>query len=288
MAITLFLIVTVVVLLLAAGFLHIARGMFGDRFADALAKAPGLDVVVFFFTVAPQVVGLLVGGLRGGLWCALGWLAVAVVAQCVAMIVWMRLHEWAHPEAAAGPRITKTLNAMVGPWRNTAAVWWTAWAVPLFAVVRFAEWFVYTPLTWFVRLPKYDHAQWVNVSRQKHQHLVGSDLIWCLYCDWMTGIWSLGSEMLRNVESFWCPIRFRSDAKCENCKTDFPDVAAGWSPADGTMADVTATLEKHYPGPGGVNAWFGHPVRTQSVTVEGEAIETPAAPAEQTDQEVQD
>ena len=47
----------------------------------------------------------------------------------------------------------------------------------------------------------------------KVEGLVGHDRIWCLYCDWMTGVWSLGTEMLRNVESFWCPLRFSSDAK---------------------------------------------------------------------------
>ena len=50
------------------------------------------------------------------------------------------------------------------------------------------------------------------------------DLIWCLYCDWMTGVYAFGGEMLRNVESFWCPIRFYDGKKCENCKIDFPDI----------------------------------------------------------------
>lgn len=98
-----------------------------------------------------------------------------------------------------------------------------------------------------------------------------ADRIWCLYCDWMTGVWSLGSEMLRNIESFWCPIRFRDDAKCENCKLDFPDVEERRSKADGTMQDVTDTLAKYYPGPDGKNSWFGHPSRSEptQVTVEG-------------------
>jgi hypothetical protein len=85
----------------------------------------------------------------------------------------------------------------------------------------------------------------------------------------MTGVWSLGSEMLRNVESFWCPIRFRSDRKCVNCATDFPDIENGWIPADGTMAEVAETIERMYPNdlP---RAWFGHPVR---ITVKGQSIE---------------
>jgi hypothetical protein len=67
--------------------------------------------------------------------------------------------------------------------------------------------------------------------------------------------------MLRNVESFWCPIRFSSTAKCDNCSIDFPDVKNEWAKADGTMADVTAVLDKHYPGPNNDNQWYGHPAR---------------------------
>ncbi len=281
MALLLFFTVTVTALLLIAGFLHLARRVFGDRFADALCEAPGLDLVVFALTVLPQVVGLMVGYAVGAVGGALLWLLVAVLAQCTAMVAWMRAHELLHPQARDGPRITKTLNATVGPLRNTFAVWWTAWAVPVFALVRFAELTVYPPLTWVIGLPKYKQAEWVNVSRQKHAGLVGSDRIWCLYCDWMTGIWSLGSEMLRNIESFWCPIRFSSEAKCENCKIDFPDVEERWSKSDGTMQDVTDTLERYYPGPGGVNAWFGHPVRTQGVTVEGEEVPKPSADSDE-------
>ncbi len=36
------------------------------------------------------------------------------------------------------------------------------------------------------------------------------------------------------------------------------------------MAAVTKVLEQKYPGPGGVNAWFGHPTR---LTVEGKPVE---------------
>ena len=81
----------------------------------------------------------------------------------------------------------------------------------------------------------------------------------------MTGIWSLGSEMLRNVESFWCPIRFYSDKKCENCAIDFPDINGGWVQADGNMADVVKLIETKQAD--GNSAWFGHPNR---VTIEGQ------------------
>ena len=120
---------------------------------------------------------------------------------------------------------------------------------------------------WLLRFPRYDHADWVTFSRHKFRDLVGHDLVWCLYCDWMTGTWSLGTEMLRNVESFWCPIRFNSEKKCANCAIDFPDVFNGWVAADGSMADV-ATLVERMQTRVGVNAWFGHPSRVP-LTVKG-------------------
>src|SRR5205823_7310207 len=133
--------------------------------------------------------------------------------------------------------------------------------VPLFWLVRLGQVFIYPPLIWLVRFPRYDQGDWINVSRQKFSGLVGHDLIWCLYCDWMTGVWSLGSEMLRNVESFWCPIRFDSAKKCENCRIDFPDVEGGWAPAHATIADVEQTIDAMYSSEPGPRAWFGHPVR---------------------------
>jgi hypothetical protein len=90
----------------------------------------------------------------------------------------------------------------------------------------------------------------------------------------MTGVWSLGSEMLRNVESFWCPIKFASGAKCQNCKLDFPDVVNGWVPASGTMMEVTELLKEKYGGRKDM-PWFGHPVR---ITVGGETPLEPAPP----------
>jgi len=271
--------ITIGALLLLAGVLHLLKrlGAWGRRLAGACTRAPGLDVVVLLFTTAPQIAGLVVGASEpGGFGGAMLGLAVSVGAQLVALVLWTLAHEAAHPKARRGPRIITTLNRMVGPIRNLTAVFWTAWAVPVFTLTRLAQWFVYPPLTWLVRLPKYRSAEWVNVSRQKFDGLVGHDLIWCLYCDWMTGVWSLGTEMLRNVESFWCPIRFASPEKCANCRVDFPDIEGGWAPADGTMADVVGVLTDRYPGPKG-NAWFGHPAR---LTVEGRAPSEASRPAD--------
>jgi hypothetical protein len=256
--------VTAGAMLVGAGVLHVIPRLGGPGRALAawLCRAPGLDLLVTYFTVAPMIAGTWYAGWRG--------LLAAVVAMIASVVLWGWLHELAHPSARKGPRIVHTLNRHVGRFQNHAAVWWTAWAVPLFWAVRVAQYFIYPPLIWLVKLPRYRQGEWINVSRQKFQGLVGHDLIWCLYCDWMTGVWSLGTEMLRNVESFWCPIRFGSPEKCANCAIDFPDIHAGWAPSDGTMADVTRVLDEHYdPARNAArdNAWFGHPVR---LTIKGE------------------
>lgn len=257
-------ILTMVALLGLAAVLHLLPrlGGVGKAMAAWCCRVPGLDVVVTWFTIFPMVGGAAAEGWRG--------LLGAVIGQVLSVMVWTVLHEAANPHARRGPRIVHALNKAVGRWRNHAAVWWTAWAVPVFFLIRVAQYLVYPPLTWLIGLPKYNAAEWVMVSRQKFGGLVGHDLIWCLYCDWMTGVWSLGAEMLRNVESFWCPIRFDSAKKCENCRNDFPDVVGDWVPADKTMADVVAVVEKKYPPGGfdgkGTNPWFGHPAR---LTVEG-------------------
>jgi hypothetical protein len=278
-------------ILLAAGALHVIPklGAPGRKLSEVLCRAPALDLLITYFTILPLIAGPIVAGWPG--------LAAAIIGQIVAVLTWQTLHELAHPQARKGPRIVKVLNRAVGPWRNYTAVWITAIAVPGFWIVRVCQWLVYPPLVWLVRLPPYHHAEWVNVSRHKFQGLVGHDLIWCLYCDWMTGIWSLGSEMLRNVESFWCPIRFASDKKCANCAIDFPDIEHGWVPAEGTMAQVAETLNEKYrfatedddAAEGSLrhvhglprhdvryHTWFGHPAR---LTVHGQPLQPVATTA---------
>jgi hypothetical protein len=263
---------TVLGLLPLAGLLHLLPrlGGAGRALAERCCRAPLLDLIVTLFTIAPPAVGAAWDGWRG--------LLGGVLGQIASVMAWTVLHELAHPEARRGPRIVHSLNRSVGRVRNHSAVWWTAWAVPVFWIVRVAQYLVYPPLTWLVGLPGYRAAEWVNVSRQKFRGLVGHDLIWCLYCDWMTGVWSLGSEMLRNVESFWCPIRFDSTKKCANCRIDFPDVEGGWVRADADIRDAAALVERMYPPGGfdgtGTNPWFGHPAR---LTVGGkpEAITPP-------------
>ena len=83
-------------------------------------------------------------------------------------------------------------------------------------------------------------------------------MVWCLYCDWMTGLHALTGEMLRNVESFWCPIRFYDEKKCDNCSLDFPDLKQ-WIPSNNKVEDVqNLLLEKYPPDSKKDRAWFGY------------------------------
>ncbi|MGL5834637.1 MAG: hypothetical protein ACRC1Z_15585 [Waterburya sp.] len=228
-------------------------GLIGKKISDWLCASPGIDLALAYFMLLPISVGIFLSGWRG--------LGIALLAELSSLWLWIIFHELTHREAKKQAKIHQQMSGTVGAWQNHLALWITTLAIPLFWVVRLAEVVVYPPLTKLVKLPQYDSKEWVNVSRQKFTGLVGYDLIWCLYCDWMTGVWSLGTEMLRNVESFWCPIRFYSEKKCENCQIDFPDVNLGWVPADGTMEDVTKLLESKYTSTQEERAWYGHDCR---------------------------
>ncbi len=234
-------------------FLHLLPrlGGFGKNITVIFTQAPGLDAIVSLFLWVPWVVGGIMDGWIG--------LVAAIAAQVLVMQSWIFAHEFAHRQNNKGSRIHGFMNQKFSWWRNNLALWATALAVPVFFVIRFAEVFIYPILVWVLDFPDYKHNEWVNVSRQKFQGLIGKDLIWCLYCDWMTGVYSLGAEMLRNVESFWCPIRFYDGKKCDNCKLDFPDLEGGWVAADGTMDDVENLLKEKYGER--QRSWFGHPDR---------------------------
>lgn len=230
-------------------------GRFGQKIVDNCATTPWIDILITAILWMPWVFGIAAGGFRGFL--------VALVAQLTALNIWALVHGMAYSESRKGPGIADFHNRRVGWLRNNIAVWSTVLVIPLFSLIRLAQVVVYPMLIWTVNFPRYNHGDWINVSRQKFSGLIGYDLIWCLYCDWMTGVYSLGAEMLRNVESFWCPIRFYEGKKCANCTLDFPDIAHGWVDADKDMQSVTQLLVdkygKHEPA-----SWFGHPGRDQA------------------------
>ncbi len=129
--------VTALAILLGAGVLHLIPklGSAGRSLSAALCRAPGLDLVVTYFTVAPLFVGPIVGGWAG--------LAGGVAGQVAGMLAWQWLHELTHLRATRGPRVVKVLNRLFGRWRNHTAVWLTALVTPIFWVVRVAEVAVY-------------------------------------------------------------------------------------------------------------------------------------------------
>jgi len=216
---------------------------------DRIARAPLLDIFVSLFTWVPWAVGGWLGGWPG--------VAASVLAQVVFLHVFCLVHRAIRGKK--GRTLTDAQARLLGPLRNQVCLLMQTPAVLVFAQVRLATIFLYPPVAWLGKLPTYRASEWVNLSRHKYDGLIGYDLLWCWYCDWMTGVWALGSEMLRNIESFWCPIRFRSDTKNRNIATDFPDVAR-WAPADGTMEDAVRAFEAQYDGTR-KNSWWGHPDR---------------------------
>ena len=238
-------------------------GSAGARFSELLCRAPLLDLVVACFTWIPWVIAGAIGGWAGFLG--------AVVGQLIALYTWCAAHELAFRDAARGPRIVKFHEKIVGNFRNHAALWATLLALPIFWNIRIMQILFSWVLPVLLNFPRHRQAEWVNVSRQKFEGLIGHDLIWCLYCDWMTGVYSLGAEILRNVESFWCPIRFYEGKKCANCAVDFPDINHGWVAPDATMGDVVEKMEQMYGD--GRRDWFASPAR---LTVNGKPLQLPA------------
>jgi hypothetical protein len=243
-------------------FLHaslILAGLFvagiGCRVAfmvsEKIVRAPFLDFLISLFTWIPWAVGFWLNGWTGVL--------SALFAQ------WIGIYVFCFVDRAIRGKPTDTLTAaqgrVLGPFRNHVALLATTPATVAFVAVRLTEILVYPVVAWLAKLPTYKASDWVNLSRHKYAGLTGPDLLWCWYCDWMTGLWALGSEMLRNIESFWCPIRFRDEEKNRNSATDFPDVER-WAPADAGVKEAIEVFEKHYDGHR-KNSWFGHPDRRE-------------------------
>lgn len=216
---------------------------------ESVARAPWLDVFLSLFLWVPWAIG--------GVWMGLWGLGAALVAQFLFLHAFCLTHRLLRGKK--GRTLTDAQAKVLGPIRNQLCLLVQTPAVPAFLLVRAAEIFLYPPVAALGRLPRYRQGDWVNLSRHKYDGLVGYDLLWCWYCDWMTGLWCLGSEMLRNIESFWCPIQFQHETKNRVAAIDFPDVKQ-WAPPDGTMEDAVRLIEKHYDGKR-ENSWWGHPDR---------------------------
>jgi len=231
-------------LVAAALFTRLAFAM-----TERIAKAPWVDLFVSLFTWAPWAAGWFLDG-----WPGVG---AAVLAQIVFLHLFCAVDRALRGKP--GPTLEGAQSRVLGWWRNQLCLLVQTPAIPVFWMIRIAEIVLYPPIAWLGKLPTYNSSEWVNLSRHKFDGLVGHDLLWCWYCDWMTGLWALGSDMLRNIESFWCPIRFCDDCKCRNACIDFPDLAR-WAPANGTVADAVRVFDEHYDGKR-KNSWWGHPDR---------------------------
>jgi hypothetical protein len=214
--------------------------------SDRIAEAPLLDFFISVFTWIPWVAGAWLAGWWG--------LLASVLSQLLVLHLFCIVHRSVYGKK--GKTIMETNNRLIGTLSNQVALFVQLPAVATFVSIRFSQYTVYPFLCLLAGLPRYKQNEWVNLSRHKFSGLIGYDLLWCWYCDWMTGVWALGSEMLRNIESFWCPIRFQSPAKNNNISLDFPDVKE-WVPADGDISDVVRLVEDKYEGRK-VNSWWGH------------------------------
>src|ERR1044071_4052520 len=105
---------TAAALLLGAGILHLIPKLGLRRLADALCRAPGLDVMITYFTALPMILGPIYAG-----WLGLG---AAVTGQVLTVMIWTVLHELANRDALRGPRIVTSINRAVGRGRNPLAV----------------------------------------------------------------------------------------------------------------------------------------------------------------------
>src|SRR5690606_24256065 len=81
-------------------------GAVGRRVVGWFARAPGLDVLVTWFTVLPWLVGGIVFGWPG--------LLGGIAGQVVGLVLWCWGHELTHRKAVKGARIVTVLNRLVG------------------------------------------------------------------------------------------------------------------------------------------------------------------------------
>jgi hypothetical protein len=249
---------------LLAGLIIMVGAAFALRRSDWMAKPPGIDLVVIMLTVVPGVYVWIKGVQIHQHWAGgFAGFAVASVCQFIALELFHLFHTWhATRKGVANLRINHTIGSRFGHWRNRLGLWVTVPSVPFFLVNRMGHFTGYIPLMVVLDFPRFNHADYISVSRQKIENLIGADLVWCLYCDWMTGGWSLTTAMLNEVESFWCPLTFVDREKCEKCSHFFRmDL---WAPSNATPEQMREALNKTQAARGSLGC-LSSPVHPRTV-----------------------
>ncbi|RMH26782.1 MAG: hypothetical protein D6693_06535 [Planctomycetota bacterium] len=213
------------------------------RWKDRALVGFGVDAAIGAFTLGPFAVALAIPAARAG--GPVAWGVAPLVSSLVYLALWCVADERIRGERG-GFRIRRYWIRRDG-WLRYALGWSILLAVPVFWMVRLAQVVVYPMLNVAWGLPRLRTRDYIALSRHKTEGLVGADYLFCLYCEWMTGLWSLGTEMLRHLESMWCPLRFGRADQCERCAATFPDIRE-WAPAEGGMAGVERFYELHYEG----------------------------------------
>src|SRR5256885_17242001 len=95
---------TIVALMALAAALHVLPrlGSIGRRISVAACRAPLLDWIIAYFTVAPLVAGPILAGWRG--------FGGAGFGQLATLLLWAFAHELGHPEVRRGARLVETIN----------------------------------------------------------------------------------------------------------------------------------------------------------------------------------
>jgi hypothetical protein len=192
------------------------------RRCDWLARPPAIDLIVILYTVAPWGAAWIVGMRIHQHWAGgFGGLATSAAAQIIALELFDFIHlRYALRSGIRSLEINGAIERKFGKWNNRVCLWLTIPSIPFFLANRFGfmGYVIFEKLLGFTH---FNTADYITVSRQKIKNLIGADLVWCLYCDWMTGGWTLTTEILNEVESFWCPLQFADHGKCEKCAQFF-------------------------------------------------------------------
>lgn len=199
------------------------------------------------FTWVPWVLCFYVGAWQG--------LGICLLAQIVSLEIFSVSHTIFR--RYRGAKIRHALDEIVGPVRNHLGLLITLMILPIMWIIRVGQLTIYPLQVLTLGFPWYKHREWVSVSRQKFEGLVGHDLVWCLFCEWVLSIYSFGAEMIRNNESWWCPIQFHDQDKCAKCVGDFPDLNI-WVKPEGSMQEVKDHLLNRYCPKKKPRAWSGY------------------------------